>query len=123
MFETARRDLQHLDVDELTRSGLELLVEQLSSLESAVTARKLDVMATIARTRGKASARKASKSARTAKKLAEMPKTRQKLVDGEISEEHADAAADAAEAVGDPEKADEALARSGGEQPAGRWGR
>jgi hypothetical protein len=136
MFKTAREDLQQVVVDGLSRSGLEFLVEQLSSLESVVTARKLDAMtaidrlndggvdsATVARTRGKASSKKAKKAANTAKKLAEMPKTRKKLADGDISEEHADAAADAAETVGDAQKADEALSGSAGDQPADLFGR
>ncbi len=131
MFETARAELGLVVTEGLSRSGLEVLVGELSSLESVVAARRLDVMAAIdglgdggldssgvARSRAKVSARKAKQSARTAKKLAEMPRTRRKLADGDISEEHADAAADAAEKVGDAGKADEALSGDAGRQPA-----
>jgi len=131
MFETARQDLQQVIVEGMSRSALELLVGELSSLESAVAARRLDVLAaidrlgdggldsvTVSRTRGKASARRAKQSSATAKKLAAMPETRRKLADGAISVEHADAAADAAERVGDAAKADDALSGSAGDQPA-----
>ncbi len=131
MFETARTELGLVVTEGLSRSGLEFLVEELSSLESVVVARKLAVMAsidglgdggvdssTVARTRGKSSVRKAKRSAKTAKKLSSMPKTKQKLADGDISEEHADAAADAAEAVGDAGKADYALADDAEKSPA-----
>lgn len=131
MFESTREDLKHVVVDGLSRSGLEFLVKECSSLESAFAARRLDAMAAIdglndggldssgvARTKAKASARKAKQSAKTAKKLVSMPKTRKKLADGEISEEHADAAADAAEKVEDAAKADDALSGDADRLPA-----
>jgi hypothetical protein len=131
MFENAREDLSNVVISGLSRSGLEYLVKELSSLESSIAARRLATMAAIdalndggldsssvARTKAKASARKAKQSAKTAKKLASMPKTRKKLADGDISEEHADAAADAAEVVDDAGKADEALSGDADRQPA-----
>lgn len=136
MFETAREDLGNVDVVGLSRSSLEFLMKELSSLESSVAARRLETMSAIdalgdggpdsssvARTKAKVSARKARKSAKTAKKLTSMPKTRKKLVDGDISEEHADAAADAAETVGDAEKADEALSGDADRLPADLFGK
>ncbi len=98
MFETAREDLSRVVVAGLSRSGLESLVAELSSLES--------------------SAHKAKKSARTATKLASMPKTREKLAQGMISEEHADAVAGAAETVDDAGAADEALSGTAERLPA-----
>ena len=105
-------------------------------MESSIAARRLATMAAIdalndggldsssvARTKAKASARKAKQSAKTAKKLASMPKTRRKLADGDISEEHADAAADAAEVVDDAGKADEALSGDADRQPADMFAR
>jgi hypothetical protein len=131
MFESARSELGLVVTAGLSRSGLEFLVKECSSLESAFAARRLDAMAAIdslndggldssgvARTRAKVSARKAKQSAKTAKTLAAMPKTRKKLADGDISEEHADAAADAAEKVDDAGKADEALSGDADKFPA-----
>jgi hypothetical protein len=131
MFETARGDLSNVVTSGLSRPNLEFLIKELSSLESAVVARRLAAMAeidglgdggldssSVARSKAKVSARKAKQSAKTAKKLASMPKTRKKLADGDISEEHADAAADAAEKVGDAGKADEALSADADRQPA-----
>jgi len=66
--------------------------------------------ADVARSKGKASSRRAKKAARTAEKLARMPRARGKLAAGTITEEHADSLADAAERVEDPEAVDEALA-------------
>jgi hypothetical protein len=131
MFETARSELGLVVTAGLPRSGLEFLVEELSSLESVVVARKLAVMSaidclgdggldssTVARTRGKSSVRRAKRSAKTARKLSAMPKTSRKLADGDISEEHADAATDAAETVGDAAMADDALAGDADKSPA-----
>jgi hypothetical protein len=131
MFETARSELGKVVTEGLSRPGLEFLVAELSSLESTVAARRLDALSAIdrlddggldssavARTKAKASARKAKQSSKTAKKLASMPKTRKKLADGAISEEHADAAADAAATVGDAAKADDALSGDADKQPA-----
>ena len=47
MFESTREDLKHVVVDGLSRSGLEFLVKECSSLESAFAARRLDAMAAI----------------------------------------------------------------------------
>ncbi len=122
MFPAARHELDSLTISGLSRANLEFVFEQLSSLESAVSERRLSVMAAlddlddggldsagVARSKGKSSARRAKKSAKTARKLKKMPKTREKLAKGEISEEHADSAADAAERVGDAERADDEL--------------
>jgi len=131
MFEAARGELEGVVVGGLGRSALEALVKECSSMEAAFATRRLDAMHAIdmlndggldssgvARTKAKASARKAKQSAKTAEKMASMPKTRKKLADGDISEEHANAAADAAEVAADAVKADDALSGRADKQPA-----
>ena len=115
--------IQAVDVEAMTRRQLEDVIGGLQSVESAAAARRLMAMAALdgladgglpsdsaARSKGKASAKKAKRDKQTADALREMPKTAQKLADGEITPEHAHAAADAATRVGDAGKADDALA-------------
>ena len=114
--------IQTVDVDTLTRSQLEAVMVELMTIEVAAKERRLSAMAaldslgdggsssdTIARSKGKASAKQAKRDRKTAVQLESMPKTREKLANGEITAEHADAAADAAERTGDPAAADDEL--------------
>ena len=113
-----------VEVKTMTRRQLESAIAALQSVESAAVAQRLSAMAaldslrdgglsssTIARSSGKASAAKARRDQRTADRLREMPKTARLLAEGEITAEHAEAAAEAAARVGDAGKADDALAR------------
>ena len=115
--------IRAVDVDAMTRRQLEDVIGALSSVESAAAAGRLSAMAALdslgdgglpsdsaARSKGKASARKAKRDKQTADALQEMPKMAQKLADGDITAEHAEAAADAAQRSGDAAKADDALA-------------
>ncbi len=112
---------------------LESAIEQLSRVESHAVERRLAFTAaiddlgdggldaeTVTRSRTKRSKQASKKAAKTAKALKKMPKTKAALANGEITEEHADAAADAAERVS-PEEADEALAADAARQPADRF--
>lgn len=114
--------LQGVDVDAMTRPRLEAVIAELQTLESVATSRRMAAMAaldslgdggrssdSVARTDGKASARKAKSEKKTASTLSKMPKTREQLNRGSITPEHAKAAADAADRCGDPGKADEEL--------------
>lgn len=116
------RILRELDPRGLPRPELEELIAALSAAENAIVERKFAAMAalddlddggqsssTVIRSKGKVSQKKATRSARTAKKLQTMPRTRTRLARGEITEEHANAAAEAAERTGDPDKADREL--------------
>lgn len=116
------RVLREVDPQSMTRRQLEDLITGLCQLEAVSAERRLAAMAaldglgdggqpssTVVRSRAKVSQKKATRSAATAQKLAAMPRTRKKLARGEITEEHADAAAAAAERVGDPDSADRAL--------------
>jgi hypothetical protein len=131
MFDVAHRDLDEMVIEGLTRSGLEERLAELIRLSSHVYERQLAVFdaidrlddggldsAGVSRSKGKTSSRKANKAAKTAKKLATMPRTRKKLAEGSITDEHADAAADAADRTGDPDAADEKLSRSADLMPA-----
>ena len=110
------------DVGLLTRPQLESLLEVVSGLESFLASRRLDVMGaidgladgglasdSILRTKGKVGEKQARKAAGTADKLRHMPKTAQRLRNGEITEAHAHANAEAAEKADDPSKADDEL--------------
>ena len=114
--------IEGTDVGLLTRPQLEALLEEVSFLESFLASRRLEVMGaidglddggvssdSILRSKAKVGHKKAKKAAGTAKKLKKMPKTAQRLRDGEITEAHAEANADAAEKAEDPGAADEAL--------------
>lgn len=122
MLTDAVRLLREVDPSGLPRDALEDLIAELSTVENVALERRLAAMAalddledggqsssTVARSRGKVSQRKASRSAKTAKKLQAMPRTRKRLARGEITEEHANAAADAADRCGDADKADREL--------------
>jgi hypothetical protein len=114
--------IQAVAVDAMTRRQLEAAIAELQSVESAAVARRLDAMAaldglgdgglpseSVARSAGKSSARKAKRDRKTAEALREMPKTAQKLAAGEITAEHAEAIAEAAERVGDAATVDAEL--------------
>ncbi|MEO0491869.1 MAG: HNH endonuclease [Actinomycetota bacterium] len=115
-------ELQAVDVDAMTRPRLEAVIAELQALESAATSRRMAAMAaldslgdggrssaSVARSDGKASAKKARSEQQTASALSKMPKTRRQLDQGSITPEHAKAAADAANRCGDPGKADDEL--------------
>ncbi len=131
MFDVAHDDLDEMTIEGLTRSGLEERVTELIRLSSHVYERQLAVFdaidrlddggldsADVSRSKGKTSSRKANKTAKTAKKLAKMPRTRKKLAEGSITDEHAEAAADAADRSGDPDAADQELSGSADLMPA-----
>ncbi len=116
--------IRAVEVNGMTRRLLEDAIEELHTVENAAAARRLAAMAAldslrdgglpssaVSRSRGKASDRRAKQAAKTASALDEMPRLRKKLERGEITEEHADAAAQAAERSGDPDKADRELAK------------
>ena len=116
------RILREVDPRGLPRPELEELIAQLSAAENAIVERRLAAMAAlddlddggqpssmVIRSRGKVPQKRATRSARTAEKLQTMPRTRSRLARGEITEEHADAAAEAAARTGDPDKADREL--------------
>ena len=122
MVADAIRILREGGPEGLKRAELEDLIAGLLQVEAVSAERRLAAMAalddlndggssssTIARSKGKVSQKKATRSAKTAKKLKNMPRTRKKLADGDITEEHANAAADAAEKAGDADKADREL--------------
>ena len=73
----------------------------------------------VGRSKSRRSSPKAKQDSKTANQLKDMPETAQKLADGEITTEHAAAAADAAERVS-PEAADE-LAEMASKMPADRF--
>ena len=114
--------IRAVEVDGMTRRLLEDAIEELHAVENVAAARRLAAMsaldslndggpssATVSRSRGKASDRKAKQAEKTAAALAAMPRLRKKLDKGQITEEHADAAAQAAARSGDPDKADREL--------------
>lgn len=129
MFEQAHTELGEVTIDGVARAALENLVAELSRLESHAAERRLAATAAIdalddggldgagvTRVKARKSAKSAKKAAKTAAALEKMPKTRAKLAQGEINEEHADAAADAADRVS-PEEAD-GLAEQAATRPA-----
>ncbi len=118
MFELAHAQLAEVTTDLLTRDALETLVVELSRVEAHAAERRLAATAAIDslddgglggaevnRVKGRKSSKRAKKAAKTAAALARMPRTREKLAQGKITEEHADASADAAARVS-PEEAD-----------------
>ena len=124
MFEVAHGELEAVKTEGLARAALELLVAELSRVEAHAAERRLAATAAIdalddgglggadvTRVKAKKSAKGSKKAAKTAAALRRMPKTRAKLARGEINEEHADAAADAADRVS-PEAADELADRA-----------
>jgi len=133
MFEATHTELEASSPSGLSRPRLESAIEELSRVESHAAERRLAFTAaiddlddgglnaeTVTRSRTKRSKRASEKAAKTAKALRNMPKTKAALADGRITEEHADAAADAAERVS-PAEADDALAADAALQPADRF--
>ncbi len=130
MFESAHEELRSLEPVGLSRAELESGFRALSRLESRVVERRLAYTAVIddlddggldgeglTRSAGRRSKRAARKASRTASKLKKMPRIRDALATGRITEEHATAAADAAERTS-PEEVDEELSGSAAERPA-----
>ena len=131
------RVLREIDPSGMKRAELEDLIAGLCQVETVAAERRLAAMvavdglgdggsssSTVIRSRAKVSQKKATRSAATAQKLQAMPRTRKKLARGEITEEHADAAASAAERVGDAPKADRELQgtiRSTGAVPSSNY--
>jgi hypothetical protein len=119
MFTAAHQSLATASPVGLSRPQLEDAVEALAKVEAHAVERRLAFLAAIGdledggvapedvnRSRARRSKKSSRKAAKTAKKLTSMPKTRAALAKGEITEEHADAAADAAEETS-PEEADD----------------
>jgi len=130
MFTPSHRLLDGLTVSGLSRPELEAGIGELSRLESHVIERRLAFTAAIDsladggidgaginRSRGHHSKKASAKASETAKQLAAMPKTRAALAHGEICQEHANAAADAAERT-TAESADAELTGLAKAQPA-----
>ncbi len=131
MFETLRSELRGLDVAWLDRSELESLVTELSTTEAMVQERKLAVLAAIerldnggldaasvARSKGRSSDRKAKESAAAGLRLQDMPRTREAMRQGRITQEHAEAATEAASRADAPGAADRELAGIAAGMPA-----
>ncbi len=129
MFTSIHTLLTGVITQDRTRQDLESLVGELAKVESHAVERRLAATAAIdalddggidgvdvTRARARRSTRDAKKAAQTAKALDEMPETRAALARGEITEAHADAAADAAERVS-PTEAD-ALVGDAASRPA-----
>ncbi|GJM38697.1 MAG: hypothetical protein DHS20C19_20640 [Acidimicrobiales bacterium] len=125
--------LSNFDPVGKTRTELERALEGCGRLAAYAAAKKLACLAAIEalgddgvkpadanRTKTRASSKKSKRAARTAKQLPSMPTIQQALADGEISEEHADAAADAAARVS-PEEADAELTKLALLLPADRF--
>ncbi|MDW3219304.1 MAG: DUF222 domain-containing protein [Acidimicrobiales bacterium] len=134
MFTAIHATLAGVTATNKTRNDLESLIAALARVESHAAERRLAMLAAIDdlddgglsgedtdRVKARRSKKKAKRNARTASKLKDMPKTRTALANGEITTEHADAAADAAERVS-PEEADE-LADDAASRPADLFGR
>ena len=130
MFESAHEELRSLEPVGLSRAELESGFRALSRLESRVVERRLAYTAAIddlddggldgeglTRSAGRRSKRAARTASRTASKLKKMPRIRDALATGRITEEHAVAAAGAAERTS-PEEVDEELSGSAAERPA-----
>ncbi|NIV87010.1 MAG: hypothetical protein GWN07_11950, partial [Actinobacteria bacterium] len=113
-----------------TRVELEHKIAQYDRGETMMASRRLACMAeldarddggipseAVRRSRSKCSSKKAKRAAKTATALENMPEARAALARGEISEEHADALADAAERVS-PAMVDAELAGDAAKRPA-----
>jgi 5-methylcytosine-specific restriction protein A len=116
-----------------TRRQLEAALERCGRVTSFVASKKLAALAALSnladegpapadanRAKTRESSQASKRAAATANQLTSMPALQQALAEGEISPEHADAAAAAAERVS-PEAADEALARLATQLPADRF--
>ena len=121
MFTAEHERIGSLDPSEKSRKELESTIRELTRLESRIVERRLAFTAAIddlgdggpdgagvTRAVGKRSKRASSRAAKSAQALRKMPVTRQALAEGRINEEHADAAAEAAERTS-PEAADAEL--------------
>ncbi len=130
MFTEAHEQLDDLSTLGLSRPELESGIESLAKLEAHAVERRLAFMAAIEelgdggpsaadvnRSRARRSKKSSAKAAATGKKLADMPNLRKALANGDITEEHADAAAAAAEQTS-PEEADDALLQVARAKPA-----
>ena len=130
MFDELKRILREDPVDQLTRSNLNDRYTEVRRLRGAIDAYEarliratdglgddgLDGKGTL-RTKGRTSSKRADRTARTAKKLAELPETEAALEEGRITSEHADAVAEAAEET-TPEEAESALLNEAEQVPA-----
>jgi Domain of unknown function (DUF222) len=130
MFETIHEQLTAVASDGKHRDQLEIEIGELSRVESHAAERRLALTAAIdelgdggidganvTRVKARRSKKSAAKAARTAAQLKQMPRTRAALAAGRITEEHADAAADAADSTSAAE-ADNELAEDATRQPA-----
>ena len=131
MFGEAHAQLQSLSTEGATRRELVNQVQAVMRLRAHADERLFALVAAIddlgdggtdgasvLRSAGHVSAGRARRAARTASQLRTMPNTRAELAAGLITDEHAHAAADAAERVEDPELADAALSGSARALPA-----
>ena len=130
MFEAIHERLTAITTTGKGRAQLEIEIGELSRVESHATERRLALTAAIDglddggidganvnRVKARRSKKSARKAAKTASQLKHMPKTRSALARGAITEEHADAAADAADLTS-PEEADAELSGDATRQPA-----
>lgn len=134
MFSTVHTALAEVTPTGKSRAELEALMRGLRAVESHAVERRLALLAAIEdledgglsaedvdRVEGRRSKKRARREARTARKLKDMPRTRRALARGDITPEHADAAADAAERVS-PDEADH-LADDAASRPADLFAR
>lgn len=130
MYEAVHRILEQVDPVGSGRDRLALEIEELTRIERHAAERRLACIAELAeiddggvepadavRARTKCSRRSAEQATKTAAQLAKMPELRGALERGEISEAHADAAADAA-ARTSPEEVDAQLVGAAKARPA-----
>lgn len=131
MFERAHAHLRSMPTEGATRRELVERVQVVMQLRAHADERIFALVAAIdhlddagsdgaavLRSVGHLSAGRARRTAKTASQLGRMSGTRAQLAAGLITDEHAHAAADAAERVGDPELADAALATRARAMPA-----
>jgi len=130
MFESAHAELKAADPSGATRAHLEAGLAEFGRLEARLAERRMAWMAALDRigdggresagvmhSMGRRSTRGAKRSARIAEGLHDMPRFREALASGSISEEHVDHAVRAAERV-DAATVDEELTRRAQEVPA-----
>ena len=137
MFEAVIGELKGFEVSGLARAELCDVTAGIGRVRGALDALEVGVAAAVdgladdgadsesmMRNHGRVSKREASRRKRRARGLANMPNTRNKLSDGEISAEHADALAKAAEATSEAEvDNDDMLLANAGNRPADMAGR
>lgn len=130
MFEELKRTLREDPVDQLTRSLLDDRYIEARKLRGAIDAYEARLVRATdglndnglngegtLRSKGRTSKKRAARKARTAKKLEELPETQVALEEGRITDEHADAVAEAAEETS-PEEAEAELLERAEEVPA-----